>query len=604
MSTTPTHAARTPHRPARTEPGSAASLRGRLRVALLVGGAVLAVVVTVMTVAFGQMSRAQRDITTVFYTAVTQGSASYLALVDAETAVRGYALTGDEVTLEPFVRLLEGDGHQPPDVAGIDVEELLADRFGEDYPPLGTRERAGEAARRWYEDFAGPVIEQVRAEGPGSVSTQEIETGRLMFDDVRVSAEEYLEQIRADRQDAVAEFHGWRDAVAAAMAVLAVAAVVVGSLLWVLLRRWITDPLDRLAADARRVADGDLDHVVVPVGSAEVEQVAADVEAMRSRLALLVAEATAARAEIERSHEQLQGQAEDLRRSNRDLEQFAYVASHDLQEPLRKVASFTQLLAKRYEGQLDERADQYIAFAVDGAKRMQRLINDLLSFSRVGRIGGELSDVDMGAVLDRVTEVLDEVVESTGATVEGVDLPTVRGEEPLLVQLVQNLVVNALKFRHPDRAPHVRITAERVADRWRFACSDNGIGIDPQYAERVFVIFQRLHPKDVYEGTGIGLALCKKIVEYHGGHIWIDTDVTEGTTIRWELPADPTVRGSSAGSESDADDAGSSATPPTQERTDAPAGAYTEARTAPTEASARPAHATTEPVAAGDRKDD
>ncbi|MDT0165534.1 ATP-binding protein [Actinotalea sp. AC32] len=604
MSTTPAHAARAPHRPARTEPGSAASLRGRLRVALLVGGTVLALVVTVMTVAFGQMSRAQRDITTVFYTAVTQGDASYLALVDAETAVRGYALTGDEVTLEPYVRLVEGDGHQPSDVAGIDVEELLVERFGDDYPPLAAREEAGIAARRWYEEFAAPVIEQVRAEGPDSVSTQEVEAGRLMFDDVRVSAEEYLEQIRADRQDAVAEFHGWRDAVAAAMAVLAVAAVVVGSLLWVLLRRWITDPLDRLAADARRVADGDLDHVVVPVGSAEVEQVAADVEAMRSRLALLVADATAARAEVERSHEQLQEQAEDLRRSNRDLEQFAYVASHDLQEPLRKVASFTQLLAKRYEGQLDERADQYIAFAVDGAKRMQRLINDLLSFSRVGRIGGELSEVDMGAVLDRVTGLVDEVVESTGATVEGVDLPTVRGEEPLLVQLVQNLVVNALKFRHPDRAPHVRITAERVEDRWRFACSDNGIGIDPQYAERVFVIFQRLHPKDVYEGTGIGLALCKKIVEYHGGHIWIDTDASEGTTIRWELPADPAVRGSSAGAESDADDEGTPATPPTQERADAPTDTHTEARTAPTEASAPAARAATEPVAAGDRKDD
>lgn len=560
----------------------AGSLRGRLRVALLVGGAVLAVVVATMTVAFGQMSRAQRDITQVFYAAVTQGDAAYLSLVDAETAVRGFALTGDEVTLEPFTRLVEGNAHQPADVRGIDVRATLEERFGEEYPPLQTQERASDAARRWYEEFAAPVIAQVRAEGPESVTTEQVEAGRVLFDEVRVGAEEYLAEIREDRQEAVQEFVGWRSTVAATMAVLAVAAVVVGVLLWVLLRRWITDPLDLLAADARRVAEGDLDHVVAPAGSMEVAQVALDVEAMRSRLALLVAEATASRAEVERSHALLQEQAEDLRRSNRDLEQFAYVASHDLQEPLRKVASFTQLLAKRYEGQLDERADQYIGFAVDGAKRMQRLINDLLSFSRVGRIGGELTDVDMGAALERVVGVLDTAVGETGATVVGEDLPTVRGEQPLLVQLLQNLVGNALKFRHPDRTPEVRVTAERLDDRWRFACSDNGIGIDPQYADRVFVIFQRLHPKDVYEGTGIGLALCKKIVEYHGGHIWIDTTATEGTTIRWELPADP---------------AGAAAV--------VPGGVADAPLPGPTTAPAADAPvATTDPVAVGDRKDD
>jgi light-regulated signal transduction histidine kinase (bacteriophytochrome) len=255
---------------------------------------------------------------------------------------------------------------------------------------------------------------------------------------------------------------------------------------------------------------------------------------------------------IERSHGQLVEQAEELRRSNRDLEQFAYVASHDLQEPLRKVASFTQLLQKRYGGQLDERADQYIEFAVDGAKRMQRLIQDLLGFSRVGRVGGEVSDVDLGAALAAALENLEQVIEDSGAVVTHDDLPTVRGELPLLVQLFQNVVGNAVKFRDPGRVPRIHIgarpltgstggstgtsTSLSTSTEWELECRDNGIGIDAQYADRVFVIFQRLHAKDVYEGTGIGLALCKRIVEFHGGRIWIDPTAGEGASIRWTLP--------------------------------------------------------------------
>ena len=322
-----------------------------------------------------------------------------------------------------------------------------------------------------------------------------------------------------------------------AIGLLALAAVISGILLWVYLRRWVTGPLAVLADDARTVAGGDLDHQVTDSGPGEVGDVARDVEQMRARLSHLVAEATSARAALEHSHARLQAQAEDLHRSNRDLEQFAYVASHDLQEPLRKVASFTQLLAKRYEGQLDERADQYIGFAVDGAKRMQHLINDLLSFSRVGRSGGQTGDVDLGDLLDRVRDDFAEVIADADAVVEGVDLPVVRGEAPLLTQLLVNLVGNALKFRHPDRAPVVRLEARRDGSWWEVACTDNGIGIDAQYADRVFVIFQRLHAKDAYDGTGIGLALCKKIVEYHGGEIWIDHQTVVGTTIRFTLPA-------------------------------------------------------------------
>jgi light-regulated signal transduction histidine kinase (bacteriophytochrome) len=231
----------------------------------------------------------------------------------------------------------------------------------------------------------------------------------------------------------------------------------------------------------------------------------------------------------------LDAQALELRRSNAELEQFAYVASHDLQEPLRKVASFCQMLERRYAGQLDERADQYIHFAVDGARRMQDLINDLLAFSRVGRIAHLDEPVDLNAQLARAEANLAARVEETGATIESDELPTVVGDPGLLALVFQNLVGNAIKF-HGDDPPVVRIGARRDGDGWEIEVADNGIGIDPEYAERIFVIFQRLHTRVTYEGTGIGLAMCRKIVEYHGGRIWLDTDAHPGTTFRFTLP--------------------------------------------------------------------
>jgi light-regulated signal transduction histidine kinase (bacteriophytochrome) len=238
---------------------------------------------------------------------------------------------------------------------------------------------------------------------------------------------------------------------------------------------------------------------------------------------------------MEEAREQLAAQAEELARSNADLEQFAYVASHDLQEPLRKVTSFCQLLQRRYADQLDERADQYIEFAVDGAKRMQQLINDLLAFSRVGRTTEEFVEVHCDEALDRALRNLEAAIEDTGAEVVRSPLPAVEGDPSLLAALFQNVIGNAIKFRS-DAAPRVEISAEEADGEWSFRVADNGIGIDEAYADRVFVIFQRLHAKETYPGTGIGLALCKKIVEFHGGRIWIDTTVGQGTTVCWTLP--------------------------------------------------------------------
>jgi light-regulated signal transduction histidine kinase (bacteriophytochrome) len=264
---------------------------------------------------------------------------------------------------------------------------------------------------------------------------------------------------------------------------------------------------------------------------------ARDINAMRQQIVADLGTVRRAREQLEAANRLLEQQAEELTRSNRDLEQFAYVASHDLQEPLRKVASFCQLLQRRYAGQLDERADQYIAFAVDGAQRMQRLINDLLAFSRIGRITSGFGELDLDRVVTDVAAQLNWRSEQVDGVVTWSGLPTVRGEEPLLAALFTNLISNSLKFRHPDRPPRVHLGAERVGDEWHFSCTDNGIGIEPEYADKIFVIFQRLHPKNEYPGTGIGLAIAKKIIEYHGGRIWLDPEAHEGAVIRFALPA-------------------------------------------------------------------
>jgi light-regulated signal transduction histidine kinase (bacteriophytochrome) len=199
------------------------------------------------------------------------------------------------------------------------------------------------------------------------------------------------------------------------------------------------------------------------------------------------------------------------------------------------VASFCQALEQRYRGQLDERADQYIGFAVDGARRMQVLINDLLEFSRVGRPGAAREEVDLVTVLAEVERSLSGPLHEAGASIDSGELPVVRGERSLLVSLFQNLIANAVKFRGEEPL-RIRVDARRDGERWELSCTDNGIGVEPQYAERIFVIFQRLHTKEAYEGTGIGLALCRKIVEYHGGSMWLDTDHHGGACVRFTLP--------------------------------------------------------------------
>ena len=265
-----------------------------------------------------------------------------------------------------------------------------------------------------------------------------------------------------------------------------------------------------------------------------IKAAAAALRQSRDELEGLVAERTealkATNTHLSLELEERRRAERELARSNAELEQFAYVASHDLQEPLRMVASFTQLLARRYRGKLDADADEFIGFAVDGATRMQRLLNDLLAYSRVGTRSKPFAAIDCNSVLSDALANLKPAMEESGAVITHEPLPIVRGDEVQLIQLFQNLIGNAVKF-HGQEPPQVHISAKLQDGDWVFAVRDNGIGIAPEQQERIFLIFQRLHHRSEYAGTGIGLALCQRIVERHGGRIWIESELGKGSTF-------------------------------------------------------------------------
>ena len=278
----------------------------------------------------------------------------------------------------------------------------------------------------------------------------------------------------------------------------------------------------------------------------ERKNIEASLEKYRHHLEDIVAQRTA---EIQNINEQLKEEiderkkteialrniSEELKRSNVELQQFAYVASHDLQEPLRMISSYTHFLEKRYKGKLDADADEFISYIVEGASRMRDLINDLLSYSRLGSHRREFSPTDCNVICDRVLASFKVTIQENDAIINKDPLPIVTGDNLLLSQLFQNLISNAIKFRSADR-PHITIAAERRGADWIFKLKDNGIGIAPEFHDRVFVIFQRLHNRSEFPGTGIGLAICKKVVELHGGRIWVESNLGQGSTFSFSLP--------------------------------------------------------------------
>lgn len=462
------------------------------------------------------------------------------ALRDQETAVRGYLIAADRQFLLPYE-----EGRVTEQEAAAEIRQLEQDR-----PDLlADLDAIEQASGAWRTQYAEPVIANVRPGVPGAVDPALTEIGKTDFDVLRGLFDIQNERLSQARDGDVAELERvrtLRNAVLLAIAATFAATIVA---LAVVLRRSLVRPLAVLAAACRRVAQGKFGERILVQGPKDIRAIAGDVENMRQRI---VDELEASR----EATEALDVHAEELRRSNAELEQFAYVASHDLQEPLRKVASFCQLLEKRYGDQLDERGTEYIGFAVDGAKRMQVLINDLLTFSRVGRLNSTETEVDLDKTLDTALSNLSAAVEESGAVIErpADGLPSLKGDPTLFTMLWQNLIGNAVKFHRDGVAPHIVIDVARdtdgETDTWSFTVTDNGIGIAPEFVDKVFVIFQRLHGRDAYSGTGIGLALCKKIVEHHGGAIWIDTSYTDGTRFRFTLPitADDTAPAALEGS--------------------------------------------------------
>ncbi len=317
--------------------------------------------------------------------------------------------------------------------------------------------------------------------------------------------------------------------------------------------RVIMNRVGRLRDGASLIGGGDLHHWIDIKGDDEFAEISESFNAMTAQLSNSyqaleneIAERKQAEAALEKLNEELelrvterterlQATLLEVERSNKELEQFAYVASHDLQEPLRMVSSYTQLLAQRYEGQLDDKAKKFIGYAVDGAVRMQRLINDLLAYSRISTQGKPLDTVDSHAVLGEALRNLATTIKESRVLIMNDDLPTVRADITQLSQLFQNLISNAIKFQGVD-APRIHVSVYDLGREWRFSVKDNGIGIDEQYAEKVFVIFQRLHTRLEYQGTGIGLAVCKRIVERHHGKIWFESEPNKGSTFYFTLP--------------------------------------------------------------------
>ena len=240
--------------------------------------------------------------------------------------------------------------------------------------------------------------------------------------------------------------------------------------------------------------------------------------------------------ERQQAEEKLRRTLADLERSNLDLQDFAYISSHDLQEPLRKIANFSEMLARQYEAQLDDQAKRYFAYIADGAKRMQALISDLLTYSRVGRAEIPLIPASLEDILQGTLNDLQELIRDSGAEISWDPLPILKVNPNQLRQLLQNLITNAIKF-HGDEPPRIHLSARQEGDEWVISLRDNGIGFDPQYAEQIFKVFKRLHTKEAYPGTGIGLAICKKIVERLGGRIWAESEPGRGSTFSFSIPA-------------------------------------------------------------------
>jgi signal transduction histidine kinase len=514
------------------------SLRARLTALLTVVAAFLLLTLVMQLTYQAQLADQRNDLVHhVDQAAETVGDLR-TAVADQQSGVRGYILTTDQRFLDPY-----DEGRRAADDAIARLDEMLPDS------PRLARELDGIAAAlsRWRRLTAEPAVDPARRPTVLARTETFLDEGNERFDDMRDRIDALDDRLQDERAARIDDIERGFDRLVAVMVLQVAGLVVLGGVIAVALSRQVLRPLTRLGQQARLVAAGELDRAVEGDGPPELVRMSEDVEAMRARIVAELDELAVARAAVEQ-------QAVELARSNADLEQFAYVASHDLQEPLRKVFGFCQLLERRYGDQLDDRGKQYIWYAADGARRMQALIKDLLSFSRVGRTTERFRPVDLDAVAAEAIDSLEEPIVGSHATVIVGDLPEVEGDALLLGAVLQNLIGNAVKFRS-DEPPKVYVNASCQDDEWTITVSDNGIGVEPEYADQIVTLFGRLHHKSDYAGTGIGLALCKKIVEFHGGRIWLEpTDERgeTGATFAFTLPARSRDGAPSPRSETDA----------------------------------------------------
>jgi signal transduction histidine kinase len=434
-----------------------------------------------------------------------------IAMLNIETGYRGFALSGNRNFLEPY-----NEGLKDADTALQNLQTL--NTFPKEIAELTSQV---DVYRAWVATNLGGV--QVGVVLPTPLQQTLFDQGRQKFDTLRSRfdglKELAIQNFNAARQETVSGINIMSYVPWGTFALIVMAAWFARMSLY----RLIVQPIKRLELSAQRLADGD-GTIRLPVLSGD--------------------EMGKLTATFNQTAVTLSKRSADLQRSNRDLEQFAYVASHDLQEPLRMVSSYTQLLGKRYQGKLDEKADLYIHYAVDGANRMQALIQDLLKYSRAGTKEVPLVPVDTKRIVADVLDSLQIAVGESATRLEVGPLPTVLGDAGQLAQVFQNLIGNALKFRREGMQHVVNVSAELEAPAiasaqamWRFTVRDNGIGIAPQYFERIFVIFQRLHTRESFAGSGIGLAICQRIVERHGGRIWVESDPDVGSSFHFTLQA-------------------------------------------------------------------
>ena len=414
-----------------------------------------------------------------------------LAVTNAETGQRGFIMTGDDSYLEPYR------------AATPEIDRSIA-RLRQVIPDSGPAQQARcnalvEAVHARMDELQRTVGLR-RSEGEtAAVAAVRTGVGRRDMERIREISSAMDQQEQRLLRQRLREQLGTETLVAATFGAGVV--VSVGLLFWA--------------------------YHLIAVFAAERRRAEREALRLASELEQRVKDRTA----------ELHAANENLQRSNTDLERFAYIASHDLQEPLRMISAYVDLLARRYQGRLDKDADEYIRYAVEGARRMRLLITDLLSYSRAGTQALRLARADMDAAFQAALQNLQILREETNAQIECGPLPAIRADEAKLVLVFQNLLSNAMKFHRPGCAPCIRVAASRVEDSWRFLVQDNGIGFAPEFSDRIFEVFQRLHPRESYAGTGIGLAISKRIVEAHGGHIGVESAEGEGSKFWFSLPA-------------------------------------------------------------------